>query len=126
LRDTVTVTEAASREGFRPLADVVNDYIDMGIKAAGGNMSEAAKLLGVGRATLYRRSVPGSVRARFRRSPRVRLEEKELLKARVLKLRLAVDEACRKAAGDYGLGMANGLIQALHVMEGRTGSPSYL
>ena len=120
------MTEAHSQERFRSLQAVVDDYIEVGIKAAHGNITEAAKLLGVGRATLYRRGAPNSERARFTRTPRVRTEEKEAFKRRVLELRRIVEQASAHPVGDYELGCANGLIRALHLLEGRTGSPAYL
>lgn len=39
----------------RPLADVESETIRFAISRYGGNLSEAARRLGIGRSTLYRR-----------------------------------------------------------------------
>jgi len=44
-----------SADGIRPLQDVVADYVAHALEACGGNRSEAARRLGIGRNTLLRR-----------------------------------------------------------------------
>jgi two-component system, NtrC family, response regulator HydG len=39
----------------RPLADVGREYITSVLRAVGGNRSQAARKLGIGEATLYRK-----------------------------------------------------------------------
>jgi DNA-binding NtrC family response regulator len=46
---------ATNTESIRPLEDEVRDLIIRALKITGGNVSEAAKRLRVGRATLYRK-----------------------------------------------------------------------
>ncbi len=125
---------------FRPLHEIVEDYIDVALKAAGGNKGEAAKLLGVGRSTLYRRRSPTGSRTAapiprsFRggrdggegRPPSALERDNKALRARVVELREIAELASQDPADDYLLGLANGLIQARHIMDGRTGTPSYL
>ncbi len=119
---------------FRSLAEIVEDYIQAAIKAEDGNVSEAAKRLGVGRSTLYRRVGLVARQAPLPRPARTPRGEGttgtagklHILKARVEELRSAVEDAARRSSSNYDLAMANGLIQALHIMEGRTGTPSYL
>ncbi len=125
---------------FRPLHEIVEDYIDVALKAAGGNKGEAAKLLGVGRSTLYRRRSPTAARTAapiprsFRggrdggegRPPSVLERENKSLRARLAELHEITGLASKDPSDDYLLGLANGLIQARHIMDGRTGTPSYL
>ena len=42
-------------EEIRPLDDVVREHIERALELTGGNMSEASRRLGIGRATLYRK-----------------------------------------------------------------------
>ena len=44
-----------SNAGVRALADVERDYIAAALRASGGNRAKAAKQLGIGVATLYRK-----------------------------------------------------------------------
>jgi hypothetical protein len=125
---------------FRPLHEVVEEHIDAALKVVKGNKAEAAKLLGVGRSTLYRRRSPTATHTTapiprsFRggrdggdgRAPSALERENKSLRARVVELREITGLASNDPADDYLLGLANGLIQARHIMDGRTGTPSYL
>ena len=125
---------------FRPLHEIVEEYIDVALKAVGGNKGEAAKLLGVGRSTLYRRRSPTAARTAapiprsFRggrdggdgRAPSALEREIKSLRDRIGKLQEVTETAAEEQTTAYTLGVANGLILARHVMEGRSGTPSYL
>lgn len=114
----------AKSEKFLPLRAVIEDHTASAIQRAGGNMTKAAKLLGVGRATLYRRAGPdaGTQNTHFPRDGSV----PGALKKRLDELRATTEENCHEPGCDYELGIANGLILARHIMEGRPGSPVYL
>lgn len=110
-------TDQGRRAEFRLLRDMVEDHIERAVQLAGGSLSEAAKMLGVGRSTIYRKyRITGITRVGKSRPVRERLE----------RLREAAQAAGENQEGEYELGVANGLIQARHIMEGRPGSPSYL
>jgi DNA-binding NtrC family response regulator len=49
------VAEAAITGAVRPLADVERDYVLAALRAMGGNRANAARALGIGAATLYRK-----------------------------------------------------------------------
>ena len=114
---------------FRPLHDLIPAYIDCAIRLTGGNLTEAAELLGVGRATLYRRRAGRIVNARnppFPRDGNVSLREPGRLSKRLAELRSSVKEATANPGDAYELGVANGMLLARHIMEGRRGDPAYL
>jgi DNA-binding NtrC family response regulator len=51
----LAVPEALVASDVRPLADVEREYIKSALRAVGGNRSQAARKLGIGEATLYRK-----------------------------------------------------------------------
>jgi two-component system, NtrC family, response regulator HydG len=51
----LAVPDASVATDVRPLADVERDYIKSALRAVGGNRSQAARKLGIGEATLYRK-----------------------------------------------------------------------
>lgn len=51
----LAVPDAMVATDVRPLADVEGDYIKSVLRAVGGNRSQAARKLGIGEATLYRK-----------------------------------------------------------------------
>ena len=115
---------------FRPLQELIDAYIGLAIRFANGNIGDAAKLLGVGRATLYRRVKTGE-QTGFPRPLRVKVpagavQEVAALRDRIRRLREAMVGVGEDQENEYQLGKVNGLILALHIMEGRPGSPAYL
>jgi DNA-binding NtrC family response regulator len=51
----LAVPDAIASTDIRPLADVEREYITSALRAVGGNRSQAARKLGIGEATLYRK-----------------------------------------------------------------------
>jgi two-component system response regulator HydG len=51
----LAVPDAVAATDVRPLAEVEREYIQSALRAVGGNRSKAAKKLGIGEATLYRK-----------------------------------------------------------------------
>ena len=51
----LAVADAVVATDIRPLADVEREYITSVLRAVGGNRSQAARTLGIGEATLYRK-----------------------------------------------------------------------
>jgi len=129
----MTVDDQRAKAKFRTLLEMIDAYTACAIRLAGGHMGEAAKLLGVGRSTLYRRAGPkrGNRYTPYLRDEPVSIRKLSRLRRRLEKLRETTEASAREleenlGTKDYHLGMANGLILARHIMEGRTGSPSYL
>ncbi len=101
---------------FLHLQEVVKAHIEKAVRLADGNLSRAAELLDVGRSTIYRKyRVTGATRVSATK-----------VKARMLALEAALEAASKEPSDAYELGIANGLIQARHIMQGRSGTPSYL
>jgi len=111
---------------FPTLHEVADDHVARAIQLTRGDLKEAAKLLGVARSTLYRKFRVTAMTERAReQSMRLRLK-KRLDRLRAV-TEVAASQVTKGEGGNvYDHGVANGLILARHIMEGRRGEPAYV
>jgi len=119
----MAVEMTVDEERFPTLHEMERTHVERALELTGGNVSKAAKLLGVGVDKIYRRFKVGKTTEKARE-----VRRGTALKERLEKLREVTETASwdSKRGDNYQLGVANGLILARHIMEGRTGTPAYL